>query len=351
MRILYIVNNLNQITDGVGVFGQNVFDEMKKRTCVDDITIIDGYTEGMSIVQKIISLRMSKALLAAKKILKREQYDYVMIEYPFKEYNPFLLLFLDLLQLEMKKQNTKFILSLHEYFRAKPLRQKFMRALVQRANILFVTENKILEYFRPYKEYVYIRDIPSNIIIHRDDDSIKEICKDRYVYFGLVLDNKAFDEMLDAWRIFNDSKNYRLEIITGSAIHIDDADEYNISICIGLSAEEVAEKIKDALFFIVPVKPEVGMYNSTFKTACCTGGISLGHFCAELREKDFCVDIDDYSLDNFCKGLQKLQNIDDDSIHKMSEKAYENSYEYTYKHTVDQILEGLNDYENRSCNT
>lgn len=338
MDILLIANNVGCNKDGVGVYAQLLYKEFQQDDRVGKINIINGDTEGFSSLKKVISLRMSEAILKAIKDIKKCKYNYVIVEYPFKEYNPIIILLFWLLKKTVRHNNGKLILSLHEYFRAKKLRRVVMRLLVNNADILFVTEKKIQDFFLKRGKEVYVRDIPSNLNVKWDKNEGKIFNKRKFVYFGLIIANKAFYEMLEAWKIFNSKKKYVLDIMTSSEISINDAEMYNINLYIGLNDDSVIEKMKDAAFCILPIKPEVGLYNTTLKTAVAAGCTTVGHFCKELKKEPFSIDIESYNTKDFVEGLEHAVRLSDKQL---ADNAYDGilfSQKYSHKNTVNQIL-------------
>lgn len=341
MNILIITSNMGSINDGVGGYANYLADAFCKLPEVQNVYKESGETDSFGKKQMVFSMEMANAIKRAIYKVKNGKVDTVIIEYPFKEYNPIIIPLISSLKKELHKRNGKFILSLHEYFRAKKIRKIVMRKLVKMADYVFVTEKRIQNYFKQSKTNVYIRDIPSIIPVEWQKNENKVFKKRKFIYFGLVIANKAFSEMIEAWKIFNKDGKYELDIMTSSDIILNEDEKYNIRLYKNLNDAEIAIRMKNATYCILPIKPEIGMYNTTFKTATRSGCTIIGIFNEKFKNEKFAVDIKSYSTDDFVKGLKYASNLDEVSLKDNATEAIKFGERYSFEHTARQIVDKL----------
>lgn len=330
MKILSITNNYGYIEDGIGYYSKRIVDEIKKDNI--DFEILTDKTVGFSKAKRILSLRMAKCFSKAKKRIKEEKIDKIIIEYPFVEENPIIMSKIKSLHRKCKKNNVELILSLHEYLRVAKLKRFYIRSICKHVDKVMVTDENNLNALVKYNKNIFIRHIPVGIIWDFDNDYKKQ--SNKFVYFGLINKAKAFNEMIDAWKDFNKDKSFFLEILTASKI--DDIDDDTIKIFKGLSDEEIASHMSDAAYSILPIKPEIYLNNSSFLTSAQAGCVCIGIFSDRISNNSFMVNLNSYDKDEFVNGLKKAIDL----LGKQSfDEAQKFGSSFTMKNVAKEIEE------------
>lgn len=338
MKVLIIANNYGNSKDGIGNHAFLEYEKMKTIYQIEEIKYITGYTLGFSKIHKILSLKMTKALNKARKEIKKNDYTYVIIEYPFMEYNPLFIIAYKRLFKQCQKKNIKLVLSLHEYLRVKKLRQKVIDVLTKKVNLLFVTDKATKEVFEKRNIETYIRRVPSHISFPTFE---KKYNPSSFVYFGLINSSKAFDQMILAWKEFNIEKKHSLKVITNTPVEIIYKENYNIELFIGLNETEVIPHFIEASYFIVPIIPMITFGNSTFLTASQSGCISIGTFNDELKNNSFALNINSYDKEEFVKGLKEASEMKENEFLQSSSDAKNFGKKFTIDTTVDDMMKIL----------
>ena len=314
MKILSLCGNYNSLKDGIGRYTKILNDELKNNEEIEKIFIATEYTDDLKKFKLLYSMKMSKAIIKATKIVKKEKIDTLIVEYPFIEHNPIILLFFLYLKMVCKKRNVLIILSLHEYLRSRKLRQILIEILVRISDKIIVSDKLTKNCLLKYNSNIFIRDIPCII---DTPEVIKKNYNKEFVYFGLVNNSKAFYPMINAWKDFNRDKKYKFNVITSSEININDCDEYNINILKNLNEDKIALYMSEANFCILPILPSISYNNSTFKTASMFGCISIGRFDNDFKKLDFVVDLISYEKEEFLRSFDKVINM---SLEELKEK-------------------------------
>lgn len=340
MKIIEIGCSTEGNSDGIGKHARIVSEEMNRRKNVI-ATLISGNTIGFSRKQMIFSMEMCNAFKKAEKLIESEHYDYVVVEYPFSEYNPFIVIAYQKLKKCCHKNACRLVLSMHEYDRVNELRRMVVKNFVKNADIVYVSDPIYLEKLKKYNDNLNLRIIPNHIPIIKREKSI--LSKNRYVYFGLVNNSKAFNEMLAAWDLFNKDLSFSLDIVTATEIIIDEKQHKNIKIHVGLNNEDSADIMWNAMFSIVPVKPEVGFNNSSFVSSIQCGCIPIGHFSNRLKKESFIINTECYDLEEFVKTLNLSTNLSEENLLIMSRNALEFGKNFTIGSTVDMMLSVMKD--------
>lgn len=341
MNILIVTSNIGSINDGVGGYANYLSEALDKLPEVEKVYTESGETDAFSKKQMITSMEMTNAIKRTIAKVKEGLVDVVIVEYPFKEYNPLIIPLLINLKKQLHKRDGKLVLSLHEYFRAKKVRKLVMRKLVKIFDDVFVTEKNIQEYFKKNKENVYIRDIPSIIPVSWSEGEKKAFEQRKFIYFGLVIANKAFAEMIEAWKVFNKAGKYELDILTSSDISLNEDEKYNIHLYKNLDDDEIAKRMKNAAYCILPIIPEIGMYNTTFKTATRSGCTIIGIFNEKFKKEKFAVDVKSYSVDDFKEGLEYAADMTIEQLEANKTVAVKFGERYSFEHTARQIVDKL----------
>lgn len=155
-----------------------------------------------SKLKKFTTMGMIHAIHNLKKCIRKIKYDAVIIEYPFVEWNPFIIFLF--VHYQKLKNKIKFIVSIHEYERVNVLRKFIIKCIACKADAIFITNKNMAVELKKCCSISYIRKIPSNIERFENGEIIE---KDKtHMFFWINQSNKGFDEMLKAWDDFNRDK-------------------------------------------------------------------------------------------------------------------------------------------------
>jgi hypothetical protein len=355
MVIIEVCSDINNIDGGVGTYAKRLICELANNIAVDSVVTEQLFLMNRlkmhkssalgRFIKRMTSFELCSAFLKICKRLQHDRIDCVLIESLFQDRNPLIFLFYAYLLKVAHRHNTLVAFSVHEFFRLDNEKlgyySKFIcKMWAMRCDILFVTEKRIYDYFRAIRENVFIRDIPSNIIF--DWHSHKKIIDGRkFVYFGFVGLNAAFEEMITAWKKFNRDKRFSLDILTSSEIKIDSAESYKITVKKNLSNEQVAEEMSDKTFWVLPIFPYVGEYNTTFKASMSAGCISIGCFDKKFRDLPFIIPLKNYGADEFVDGLEKAVKMSREELLDKSRAAIAFGNNYSFKKTAEQIIAAI----------
>lgn len=340
-NIIYICNNYGSVKDGIGAYSKKFhmeFNNSKKYhlECFTENT--DSYPKYKLFFSKKMSKAIDNAIKWGKKTGEKHM---VIVEYPFVEYNPFVLKKLK----KLKKVNgeKKFILSLHEYSRVKPLRRMFINAIINISDIILLTSEfereKVLRKFN--KKKIFIRTIPSNI-----DEEVNEVKNNNiFSFFGLINSSKAFEPMIEGWKRFQDrvgDNNYLLNIISSTDIECIENEKYHIVHYKSISDKQIASVLSTSRFCILPIKPMISENNATLKAACLYKDVCVGIFDKTLDGKIGDLKMKEYTPDDFQDIYHKCIEMNVDELNKKSEISYTFGQKYSFKATVssyEKILE------------
>lgn len=337
MNILIICNNYDRTTDGIGKYSKLMHDAYQAHKDIKHVYIETGYTQDNNKMRMVFSLEMSRAIFRAVCRLKKDRINCIIIEYPFQEYNPMVVLLYHILVLICNKNKIKVVVSIHEYLRANKLRQLVIRDFIRSAYVTFVSDSKTSDALKRYAKKIYIRNVFPNIFPKRQPDY--EGKEDLFVYFGLVNRSKAFGEMLKAWKSYNGHHDSKLYILTSSDILPEVGTIKGIKVFHNLSDVEVASLLLKCRYMILPVLPEISSVNGTFKAAAVFGCICIGHFSVEYADKEFIIQLDSYKENDFVKGLEFAYGLSEEKKWKMFMESLEFGSQYHYLKTGRQVIE------------
>lgn len=338
MKIIEIGCSTEGNSDGIGKHARIVCEEMNRRDGVE-ATLISGNTVGFSKLGMITSREMNRAFSDARHLVETECYDYVVVEYPFSEYNPWIVMDFRRLKRACHKNGCQLALSMHEYDRVNCLRKMVVRNFLRNADFAYVSETRYLEKLKWLNPNLYLRVIPNHIPLLGRTKDLRT--KNHFVYFGLVNKSKAFDEMIRAWNLFNRNGECRLNIVTATDIEFHEREHRNIKLFRGPNDEEVADIMWKSMFSIIPVTPEVGLNNSSFISAIQCGCIPIGRFSEKLRRESFVINLDSYEIEPFEKVLRATEQLGAEELATKSEQARRFGECFTLKSSVDMILKAM----------
>lgn len=337
LRVLIIGNNTSGDKDGIGKHARIVARTMEKNADTEYAGLMGDETSGRSKWGLMVSPVMTRVFYRIPSAIKEHHIDCVIIEYPFMEYNAWIVIALRILKRRCKKLGCRLGVSIHEFDRVKWLRKLVIMDFARQADLVFVTEEKMRVKLEKYNRNIYIRTLPNHLpITHRKERKNKK----QFVYFGLISRAKAFDEMIAAWNVFNRDGKHELLILTSSDLKGEESWK-NVCILRGLEDEEIAQKMNGASYCIVPVLPCVGLNNSTFITALQCRCIPLGKFDDNLDVKNFVVNLPDYSVSAFCDAFIKTTEYSESELDRMQEQAFAFGSQHTAERTVEQMVEAI----------
>ena len=334
MQHLFIVANCGSNYCGVGKHAGLVINELRKRG--DVVDLIDKKTYYKTGIRSWFSFSMFSAYIKAIIFVTCRKYDFVTIEYPFKENNPLFLLLHVFLFTISRLKFTKVALSMHEYDRLHILRKRVVDVLLYFSDLIFVSEHKYFTTLSKYRERMFIRIIPNQIPCLKGKKELD--CTD-YCYFGLVNGSKAFGEMIYAWKSFHtDDAKSKLHVISSSDLSNFDLADDSIVLHRNLSNAEVARLMHKCAFSLLPVKPNVSLLNTSFMAAIQSGCVPIGKFSEEIKDKDFVINVNSYDLDDFQSGLIKSRQLEYDDFKAMSNDCIAFGRQFTVENSVGQMV-------------
>lgn len=322
MKIAEIANNYGKPHDGVGAYAKVIVSNFSGYVNVDVFSSICVSTD--SALKKLLSRGMTKEINKVQKNISN--YDAVIIDYPFVEWNPFIIFAYKRLCSNAHKERKKIIASIHEYNRVNQFRKKVIEFLVKKADLTLVCNEELKKSLSPFSNNIKIRDIPTNIYSPVTQCSFS---RNNYVFFGLINGSKAFVEMLAGWDEFNNMGAYHLDIITGTQIEIDISKHNNIKVTYEAEDNHIMQIMSSCAFCILPIIPEIDSKNTTFKTASLARCISIGKFSASFSSFDFVLNMPSYTPQEFVKTLKKTQALTDLDICEKRSAAYEFGFNFT----------------------
>lgn len=341
MKIASVSNNYGKQYDGVGAFAK-----VQNENYPDDVICINytaDCTFEASKLQRIFMPGMTFAINRLIKDFHKENFDVVMVEYPFVEWNPLIILSLLIVRNIAKKRRCKLVLSLHEYIRVNALRKLVIKIMCKLSDIVFVSNEEMKSAVSEFSNQVCIRPIPTNL--YNQEAMTLDIVQStqNYVFFGLVNKVKAFYEMLDAWDIYNKDGKKTLYILTAS--QLSDIENKHIGVKYLYKQDDytIIKILRSCVGCIVPIKPLVDNKNATFKTSCISGCISIGKFCDEYKELPFVINMPDYNINSFLCAFEQLDGIGEDDRIEKSKKAIEFGQKFVPKQEANSVYEQLCD--------
>lgn len=325
LRLGYIVDNYGQINDGVGAYAKVIDQNLPSWI---QTTVYSSFCSPLSKRRRIFSLGMTKQLFRACRDAQKDRFDIILLEYPFAEWQPLIILPILLLH-GIIKGKKKLVLSLHEYMRANKLRRLMSKLLCMVADEVIVADETLRESIAAFTKQCSLRAIPSNIYDENALEKVVEREPKRFVFFGIVNPKtKAFDEMLAAWDGFNADDRYRLCIISSSKLDGIEAAHKGIEYVHNADDARIIETMKSSTFCLLPIKPAVDLRSATLKTACLAGCICIGKFDAQFQGLPF-VYHTEYRPDVLQGTLEKAARSSDAERRAMSQKAEEWAQKYT----------------------
>ena len=340
MKLLIIANNINGNIDGIGKHARMLAGEFSNR---GHYVKVLSASSGFGIWGSIFTFGMSVVMLKAIFIVLCKRFDYVIIEYPFKEHNPLIVLIHPLLYYAAHIRQIRVAFSMHEYDRVHVLRKRVIDVFLHYSDLIFITERKYFERFPKCYNKIRLRTL-----LNQFECNIytKEFNRDRFCYFGLVNPSKAFKEMLDAWNVFNANREYQLDIISASDLSDWNLSQYpNVVYHHNLCGDDVVKVMSECAFSIIPVLPDIGLNNSSFVSAIQCGCIPIGKFGETLNSKSFVIGLNSYKQDEFVTTLKNVVEIEKEKFVQMSKDCVSFGKNFSVGRTADQMLDAFVEFK------
>ena len=147
--------------DGIGAYAKVMHNNLPKD--VEEIVFSAECRESRNKLKYIFNFGMTKEIFRCVKSIFAEKVEAVLIEYPFKEWNPFILMPIYRLSMRCRRYQIPFIVSLHEYGRTHPLRKLMCKHICKKADHVFVTTDEMKKDIFMFCASVSLRSFPSNI--------------------------------------------------------------------------------------------------------------------------------------------------------------------------------------------
>lgn len=338
----FVCTNYGSNKDGIGHYTSKIVYALKKKDLLN-INVYSSKTYNLSKIRLFLSFRVSKELIRLlKSLYKNSNKNYIILEYPFVEYNPFFLIVLMLIRIS-KKSNSKIVLSLHEYSRTKLFRKLYIKVLVHNSDVVLFTKNEDITPFLSKNIVFSKRIIPANI---EPRNELKSVIRDslNICFFGIInFDTKEINNMIEGWELYLDNSNsntIQFHFITSTKnenIITNKKLKYHYS----LEDEAVSNLLSKMQFMILPLKPKISINNGSLSVGCIHKCIPVGVFDNEYFDKDFGLSMKDYSVQEFEKTFNTINNLNNSLIEKMSKSIYEYGKIKSVKNSIDSYFELL----------
>jgi|26BtaG_2_1085354.scaffolds.fasta_scaffold01071_4 hypothetical protein len=341
-HFFFVCTNYGSTKDGIGHYTSKIVDELRKNSSLK-ITTYSVTTHHLSKLKLLFSMKMSLELLRLKRELqKKSDNSYIILEYPFVEYNPSFLLML--LSIKAKKNiKSKIVVSLHEYSRTKLFRKLFIRLLIPMSDVVLYTKD---EDIKPFINDIIVfkrRLIPANI-----EPSNRKILKQtrelNICFFGIVnFETKEIRNMIEAWEMYLDMvlENKLTFHFISSSFHSDIQANNHLIYHFDLDDNEVSELLHKMQFMILPLKPKISTNNGSLSVCCLHECVPVGVFDDYYNKKELGLSMKNYSMQEFIRIYESINNTAFSRITEMAEVAYRHGKKMSIKNSAKSYLELL----------
>lgn len=344
MRMISICSNYGSTKDGIGHYTRNIVTHINSEYENVNIKVYSGETSNLSKRGLFTSYRMSLNILKLGKDIIENNVDIVLIEYPFHEWNPLIVVAFYFIKLLSIIYHKKIILSLHEYERTSIFRKFIIRKLIRISDAILVTNPLEIKKIVKNKSKIFTRRIPSNIELLGDYGS--QLINNRFCFFGLISSSKAFKEMMESWKLFNKNNEYELHICTSSDLKYNsEYEKIGVILHQNYPDAEVSEILKTCDFMILPIKPYVDNKNGTLKAALLHGCIPIGKVSyGDKTLEDIFVKMNDYNISEFYEAYNKAICLKNKDLKREECRKY--SEKYTIKSICKKMISDINSVDN-----
>ena len=336
MKIVQICNNYACQDDGIGSYVSKLVHELE---AAHEIEVVSGRCPAASsLFARVTSFSMSEEIHRLLESGRLTEVDVVVVDYPFIEVNPAVLVSLYKLKKNLNVEKIPLVLSLHEYARSRGLRKMLSRSIARLADAALVTTEEDAAALKRICPNIYYRDIPSNISI--DVSNINDYTRNGYVYFGIVNRAKAFDNLVSAWALAS-LPNETLRIVTSSDVENRLTGVNGIDYRHDASDGVVADCLCKSRWCILPIKPKVDRRNTTFIAAMSAGCVCIGAFTEEFAHLPFVVDVPNYEPRVLAEAITSVTRMSEEDLEEKSRAAQEFSCRYAISEVASKYIEAL----------
>ena len=340
----FVCTNFGGYNDGIGHFTSKIVNKLRND---NDFKIYTYYkkTSHLTTLQLFLSLGMTKQLLVViKKIYNSRKKNFVILEYPFVEYNP--IIFLPLLFLKLlKNRESKIVISLHEYSRTKKLRKLFIKILVLFGDVILYTREEDIISFRKLKKSFKKRIIPPNI--EPKNKRVEVLKKDiiKICFFGIInFETKEINNMLESWETYikRNEKSKILFYFISSSFDKTIQKNKNLNYCYNFTDKEVSNLLLKTTYIILPLKPKISINNGSLSVGCIHGCIPIGTFDNKYFNSNFGIAMKNYSKEEFIRIYNLIDNLDEKFEINKRDLAINYGSKNTIRNSADSYLNLVN---------
>ena len=336
MKITHIVNNFGKTYDGIGAYAKVMYDNLPKG--VEEVVYSAVCRESKNKFKYMFNFGMTKEIFRCVKNFFADKADVVLIEYPFMEWNPLILIPIYCLFMKCRRYKIPLIISLHEYGRTHCLRKLMSRQICKIADHVFVTTEEMKKDITEFSSRVSIRNPPSSI--WNKEVMQQDITKDynSFSYFGLITSAKAFSEMMDAWDEINRDGNRHIYILSATMLGNIEKQHKGVTYIYNADDEMILKTLRRCAYCFIPIKPEIDSKNTTFKTASVAGCISVGKFCTEMADLPFVIPMNGYQIKDFIEADGKMSGLTEEIIQKKTALSAEYGKQFCPPNTFGEMI-------------
>lgn len=342
----FVCTNYGSTKDGIGHYTSKIVNELKMNSSLK-ITTYTAETYHMSKLKLFISMRTTFELLKLKRDFRRNSYqksecNYIILEYPFVEYNPLFLLVLIAIKVD-RRFTGKIVVSLHEYSRTKLLRQMFIKLLMPLSDIVLYTRVEDVKPFINKNIIFKKRIIPANIEpSHRKP--IATTTEIHICFFGIInYETKEIEKMIQGWELYlNQSLENRIVFhIISSSLSTEIKENKRLNYHFDLDDNKVSKLLHKMQFMILPLKPKISANNGSLAVCCIHETLPVGVFDDTYFKQSIGLKMKNYDTEEFARIYETINNLDLSKLTQMSDLAYQYGKKMSIKNSAKSYLEVL----------
>lgn len=325
INFYFVCTNYASSRDGIGHYTSKIVNELKKNSSLQ-VSVYSKNTYHLSKIKLFFSLKMTKEIIKLTRVIdKKSGNNYIVLEYPFVEYNPSVLLALLILK-KKKKDTDKIVISLHEYSRTKKIRKLFIKALLPVSDIVLYTKDDDIKPFIKQNITFKKRIIPANIQPKKEIKTTFAINNILNIgFFGIInFKTKEIYNMIKSWEVYKKNTKSKTQFhFISSSYNKDLANNQFIKYYHNLSDTDVSKLLLKINFLILPLKPKISINNGSLSAGCIHKCIPVGVFDSKYFDEDFGLRMKNYSVEEFDKVYSLIHGLNFAEIEKKSNLAYE----------------------------
>lgn len=338
----FVCTNYGSNKDGIGHYTSKVVAGLKNKNDYQ-VYIYSRKTFHLSNLNLFLSFRMSKEIFKLiKKVYNNSEKSFIILEYPFVEYNPILFFLLIILKFTINKKS-KIVVSLHEYNRTKKLRKFFIKGVILLSDIVLYTDKEDVKSFNKKNRSFIKRSIPANIQPSKEfkkeiiDNNVLNLC-----FFGIVnFSSKKIDTMITAWEDYL-GKNLENKIIfhfISSSNDLSIKNNKNIQYHYNLNDKDVSKLLSIMHYIILPIMPKVSINNGSLSVGCIHKCIPIGVFDSKHFNKNFGISMKNYNEAEFIRVYKLINNLELYKVENKRNVAFKYGLKKSIKNTISAYMD------------